>query len=808
MSLELTVEASAHLEQSTIQGNIILEIDGFDALYGAVKVTKVATIGEFVIGDGTLIGGAISDETSKDYISMSGTTNNITQQLNQDSGGSSSVTSFNVRLIDYNDELSNDFSPGVVVEDILGQQANIYWQAVGTKHPEDSARLFVGIISAASFGQGSVDIRVDHPEQLKRQDLLPKATSKLNAPLSSVATIGQLESIDNFLNPQENLTSYVKINDEIIKVQAFDLGFINVLTRGQFGTIPSDHEAGDDVESFYVLSGSCTELALRIMLSDPEYQNFAEKKADRIVQISPSVLIDSAIHFSSRDIEDELGLVVGDLISLTTGADVSNLFGYTEIIGFGKSDSGSYVIVNKDDLVPEIDIDATCLFKSKYNKLNFGCALKPSQIDVKQFEFLDETYGAQFFNYEFPIDDTINAKEFIDKKILYPSSLFSLPRKGRVSAGISAPPIIGPNVKTINNTNVTKQTGLKLRRSFNESFYNSVVYKIDKDVVEDKFLGAVVTTSQKSTRRVNIGNRPLTIECDGIKNTQENLNKIKAISERYLDRYQYGAESLIADINFKTAFSIEPGDTVILDGESLGLTDITTASKKFLPRVMEVINNSINLKNGKGNLLLQDTNLSTQRRYGTIAPASLTDSGSTTSKIYIKKSFATGDLEIERDRWKEYIQQKVMIRNEDFTKVYETSIARLSPSNPNVLEIHPALPEAPGENWIIEPPEYDESDAFEMRYWKALHCFFNYQIAATSGTTSQFSVAPIDFDKILKGAPVVIHNEDFTEFAESEISDITGATFTLTDDIEFTITSNHLVELIGFKDGGSPYAWY
>ena len=808
MALELSIEAQAFIDQTNVEANIILDVSGLPNLYGSASVTRLARIGDpITIGDGTIIGGATVDTSSLPYISMTGTTNNITQQLNQNKGGATSITSFKIRLIDKNGEVTSAFSPGVIVPDILGREATVYWQPLGSKHPTDSARLFVGIITSGSFGAGFVDIRVDHPEQLKRQELLPVTTTKLSGAITDVATTAFLESIEGFLNPQENLTSYIKVDDEIIKVQAFATGAANVLTRAQFGTIAAAHDDESEVGSFYRLEGGAVELALRIMLSNPDEQSFATDTATRFVTVSGSESIQGAVFFDSTNIQDELGLTVGDLIAVTSGANVGNLFGYSEIIGFGASPSGSYVIVS-NTLVPETDVSGVALFKSKYNKLNFGCSLKPYQVDVAQFEDLQGTFGTQFFEYDFPIKEEINAKTFIDEQILYPSGLFSLPRQGRISAGISAPPIIGPNVKTINAETVTNPTALTMSRSINQSFYNGIVYKISEDFVDDKFLGATIHSSADSTNRISIGNRLLTIEANGILDNAVNRNKIEAISTRYLDRYQYGAETISVGINFKTAFSIEPGDTVILEGESLGLADITTGNREFNTRVMEVTNKSINLKTGKASLDLSDTNLSTLRRYGTWAPASLVASGSDANTLLIKRSFGTSEIERERDKWSDYLLQDIVVRSADHSTIYETKLIGFSASNPNRLLISPPLDGVPLEDYIVEPPVYDETSKQVMKLYKALHCFFNPQVNAVSGTTTTFDVDSGDVDKFIVGFPLTIHLEDYSETAEAKVSEISGTTITIDKTLDFSVTSSHLIDLIGFGDSGAAYAFY
>ena len=217
-------------------------------------------------------------------------------------------------MLDVNDELTNSFSPGVTVADILGRESTVYWQAQGSNHPTDSARIFVGIISSCSFGAGYVDVQIQHPETLKRQVLLPKVTTELAAALNDSATSCLVSSTVGFVSPQENLKTYIRINDEIIEVGAIDSAGFQSLTRGQFGTIAVAHSDGDEIESFYRLQGDPIELSLRMLLSNPDSQSFTTETATSIVTVDASTSIDGAVFFPGVNIEDKYGLVAGDQI--------------------------------------------------------------------------------------------------------------------------------------------------------------------------------------------------------------------------------------------------------------------------------------------------------------------------------------------------------------------------------------------------------------------------------------------------------------------------------------------------------------
>ena len=115
---------------------------------------------------------------------------------------------------------------------------------------------------------------------------------------------------------------------------------------------------------------------------------------------------------------------------------------------------------------------------------------------------------------------------------------------------------------------------------------------------------------------------------------------------------------------------------------------------------------------------------------------------------------------------------------------------------------------APLEDFVVEPPNYDEASAQSQRLYKALHCSFTPQVQATGGTTSTITVDAGDASKFYEGAPVRVHLNDYSEDDTTTVTDITGTTITLNKTLDFTVTSSHLIDLIGFGDGGQPYCFY
>ena len=152
------------------------------------------------------------------------------------------------------------------------------------------------------------------------------------------------------------------------------------------------------------------------------------------------------------------------------------------------------------------------------------------------------------------------------------------------------------------------------------NFYNAVIYKYEKDQVDDKYTKGKIRQSADSTNRIKVGNKPLTFEADGVRAENNFEDKFDTQARRFLDRYQYAAESLWVDVTWEAGFKIEIGDTVILKGAELKISDTSAGqgTRNFKPRLFEVQNKTLNLTGRPIKLFLVDTAFSLNGRYGVI----------------------------------------------------------------------------------------------------------------------------------------------------------------------------------------------
>src|SRR5690606_11149410 len=122
MAYKLTLAAQALANQISIKPNLILVIEGIDLIFGIAPILKSIRWDDNVNWDeeGSFWDGLVESEESRDYLSFKKTTNNISQQLLIDKGGTSSVSTMNIQIINKSVEVSKAFSFDNINE-ILGR---------------------------------------------------------------------------------------------------------------------------------------------------------------------------------------------------------------------------------------------------------------------------------------------------------------------------------------------------------------------------------------------------------------------------------------------------------------------------------------------------------------------------------------------------------------------------------------------------------------------------------------------------------------------------------------------------------------
>jgi hypothetical protein len=606
-------------------------------------------------------------------------------------------------------------------------------------------------------------------------------------------------------NADAAFKTYVKVKGEILKVTSIDtvnnLIYIDAArdNRGLFNSfygVTASPE--DEVNSFYVFEADAIELSLKLMLSKAEKTTVTSQLWGYVPNIGA---VANSVYFSESDIAREFGVTVGDTI------DLDSVFTGRQIVDIITEANSSYVIVSGADIgLGSVEKEAS--FTSKWDTLPIGCGLKTRSVDVEQFEAIKEQYSADIVPYRFYIDESIDMKEFLESELLFPSSLYLIPRKGKISTTITRP-ATSEGLVFLDSDVVLNPNNVEIGRSVNRYYYNSIKWYYNRDSLEtDLFLDKNITVNTDSVQRFKRGVVPLLIESKGLRPDLDSDIYIERATRRFIDRYKNAPEFVNIIIPLAEGITIEVGDAVVFGDSQTQITDTTQGNRNFQPRIFEVLNKQQNKTDVR--LFLLETAYQLGASYGTFGPASYLSNTATTGILRLKKSFSTGDLESEGEKWLNYVGQQVAIRTEDWTFYEESKISSILPDKSG-FNISP-LVSSVAEDMIVEPAVYtDTKNDDRWAKWKSVHCFFNPRVEITLGiSTTQFEVSALDQDKFLPNQPVRIHSEDYTIDSGVDaffIESVVGNLVTLKKALPFTPAAGQFIDLIGFKDGKSPYAF-
>lgn len=915
MAIELTQTAQIKADGVNQIPQLVLQIDGVPTVYGVGQVKKFVRIGDpgLLIGDTWKIGGLNPYEDQLDVVDIEGSSNTISQQLLQDKGGTSSVPSIQVSLIDKDGKITELITPSVVVEDILGRKASVYLGYQETAWPQDFVRIFSGVIDEV-VGGSTIVLNVAHPEQKKRSEIFSKITTELTQDFNfrakkiqkimyqtrrdvvgtvtvtyiAGATVGneivsvagtnivvQIESgvtqarhirdkieksidalslvsikvdsgfsnelqtvqaltsldSDAVINvtstkgmllpvPAEGFRTYVRINDEVIEYTGLTDTTITGCVRGALSLIDersegATHEEGDSVDTFYRLQGGAVDLALKVLMSGgPQY--FVEDLAIKsIVDVEGVGPIPNAVWFENLNIQDAWGVVVGDKATIIGDAVPTNNVTDALISDVVATPYGSYIILSGVTLTAQPISTGSISFASKYNVLptGAGVAMGGDEVDVPEFERIRDAFSSSLFDYDFYLKETVNAKEFVDTEVLFPTGAFTLPRRGKISAGYTSPPIGTADIKVLDSTNTTKPQQTKIKRSINRYFYNNVLFKYNEAVVDEKFLSGDLEVSQDSKNRIPAaGNKTLVINARGLRPSTDATVIIEILKRRFQDKYKFGAETVSMFAFYGKTFNTDVGDVVVFGDSTLQLPDTKKGTRDFSPRLFEVANKSLAIKTGEVKLDLIDSGYSlNDGRYGIVSPSSqAVAAGSSGDVVQIKNSYETVAPQLEKSKWGPYIGQKVVVHDDMWDYVHETVLLGFSASDNYLMLLETPVPFVVGDNYVVEIVPYpDNNDPEDNQLSKRVFVFTNPTVEVVTGISqTQFTVAGGDASKFVDGAIVLVRDVDWDIVSpEVKVTDVTGSTVSVSAPLGFVPVAGYEVDLIGFKDGGAPYRY-
>lgn len=266
-----------------------------------------------------------------------------------------------------------------------------------------------------------------------------------------------------------------------------------------------------------------------------------------------------------------------------------------------------------------------------------------------------------------PIDcfvgEEITVKEFIEKEILLPIGCYSLPKVGgKFSIGVLTPPLLAERI-TLECCNIVNPDKLVIERSLSRNFYNVISYKFDIDQVEEKFKRGRIEISPNFLNVIEFGEKYLDIDAKYYRNLDAD-NFFDYTADKLLDRYSLGAEFIAGvKVQYSVGIYIDIGDVVVFDGSQLFMSEFKDSQRVYKPKLMEVVNKSINFVTGECTLDLLNTAYSLNGRFGIISlSANILNVNANSVQI------SSIDSVSSVSSWSKYIGEKAIIysKNNDF----------------------------------------------------------------------------------------------------------------------------------------------
>lgn len=619
------------------------------------------------------------------------------------------------------------------------------------------------------------------------------------------STYIEVDNLDGLIleNADTSFKNYFRIEDEIIKIDYVDIGLkrIYYTQREQLNSAPpKQYDIETEVSSFYVLEGNAIDLALKLMLSGcPDVQ---EETLTGFGYVPEVGYVNNAIYFHKINIKEVFSLVAGDTISVDT------LFTNRKIVSFETVYDSSYIIVDGANIGFNLTASLLVSFKTQFDTLPIGGGLNPIHVDIQQYKDIRAFYFSFIPTMRIYLKEAITLKEFLEEQLYFASSLYSVPRKGRISIAITRPSTLGAETKVLDPSNVLNPEHNAIVRSLNYNYYNSIQWFYDVDSITDAFLTKNITVSADSIDRFRVGRKPLTIASQGIRSDLNATTYLRYNSRRFLDRYKYAAESLRVTTQLGAALELEISDTVIFGDPEFELTDINNGTRDFEPRIFEIINKTLYLD--KVDLFLLETKYNIDGRYGGYSPSSKIKTVVSLTELELFPSYSSSLLN-EKDKWKPYLGKNIKIYSPNWAYVQSAILEYFSFTNDNTMIIS-GLTVLPAAGYIIDMPAYnDDNDKNLNAFWKSSHCFACPQVTIAGViSTSEVTVSAAEISKFLIKQPIQIHSLDFTlDSGDNDYSilEINGNNIKLNKPLLFTPQIGHKLELIGFKDNGKPYRY-
>jgi hypothetical protein len=828
--------------QQTKQVTIVVEIDGVPGLLSSSPIVQPLVYGlaGADYGDpGLLYGGTVPLEIYKggdvrSLLTFEGSSLTLSQKLEPEQGRGS-VSTLTLSFVDLNSYMTELCSPGIIVDEILGRNVKVWLGYKELAFPRDYHVVFRGKISALTSEPGRMTLQLSDPNLGRRQQIFFVGKTNLDGSITNTDTTINVVSNGDFhehiLGPDgaydQAVRLFLKVSDELIEygptyyrpTGTFGTNTFGNVLRGAEGTVAVAHAAGDEVTAYVILQDHAIDMALKLMLSGWDAPWVEDQALASIVFTGDPILGNQPEGYVlpvNTDANRDLGLVLGDYVTVTGATNPANNGTFT-VIDFKDlgEESNRIIFLDNPSAVIEGTTSSVISIRSKYDTYptSFGAKLTPPEVDIAGHEFLKETFlSADENEFRFDITSAQPAKTFIESEVYLPIACYSLTRQGRMSVGLTKPPIAQSELIFLNWNNIIDPKTIRPTRALNNrKFFNEIVWNFD-------YVDGNPTTTQRTLDTESLSltgiSSVLPISSRGSRTDLGVQPFIDRRTQFLLSRYKRGAVQISVKVTYEQAVAIEAGDVVAVeDNGQLQIANFDTGQRNLGTQLFEVVERTLDLKTGQGMLtLLAGVGASATDRFGTISPSSTIVAGSTTTELRIEDSYGDIFPGAEGQKWENYGGQRVIVHADDWSQEYERVLLGVDVSNPFLLRLDPSdpLPISPPAGWVVDIASYPLSpDPYQAQIYKSIHAFLSPSVEVVTGpSTTEFTVAPADIGLFSENRILLIHNEDYSILSpELRVTAVdTGLNkITVSASFGFTPAAGQLAELIGFADVGGAY---
>jgi len=373
-----------------------------------------------------------------------------------------------------------------------------------------------------------------------------------------------------------------------------------------------------------------------------------------------------------------------------------------------------------------------------------GLGLDTDFINIAAIEAVRDDWFPGASNYlSFTINERIKAKDWLEKEIFKPLNLYPvIDGDGKFNLKPFKPPLADSDAQSFTEDNII---GLPTWSANLDGLINEVEFHYDYDEVDDEFDTQDFYIQAASLNNRGPGKDPIVIKTKGIHST---IGSTAGLLERRKNKIfgRYAIPPI--KLGLKTFFSrflSEAGDIVPVTHGLL--PDLEAGSRGLSARNMEIINRTVDWKNGQVKFDLLDTGFD-RGAYMQISPSMTVTSGVSTTVFNV----SSADAAKYTVGW--------VIDIMDANMHAQATDLTISDITGGQITVSSSIGATPAAGWIVAFAEFNSLTAAQQEYWA---------IPARS-----FKIT-IDKDKIdgdLTDYPVLINLTAASGIGSDDVTDI------------------------------------